>query len=339
MMNSRRQLGFTLVELLVVIAIIGILIALLLPAVQAAREAARRAQCTNHLKQMALALHNYHDSYNAFPAYGQLGGCVSDTSTTGYVYSAHVKILPFLEQQALYENIRTVSKDFYRESNSEAEIAAENYPVATFKCPSDLPHPVYKGSCSYPVCAGSNLGWNVATAQQNGVFRRRNETRMAAITDGTSNTIMLGEHLTGDTDDNAYRPMTDVVRGLNWTASESTSQGAIAPSVVEAAGANCNANPANHSSYAAARFVRGIMEYSVFNTLAPPNWRYPSCMTETNTGNHGWSKGLYPARSRHPGGVNHALADASVRFISETIDLTTYHGLGSRDGGEAVSPP
>lgn len=80
------------------------------------------------------------------------------------------------------------------------------------------------------------------------------------------------------------------------------------------------------------------MEYSVFNTLAPPNWKYPSCMTSTSSA-HGWSRGIYAARSRHPGGVNHALADASVRFISETIDLTTYHGLGSRNGGEAVSPP
>lgn len=336
-MNSRNRSGFTLVELLVVIAIIGILIALLLPAVQAAREAARRSQCTNHLKQMALALHNYHDSYNAFPAYGQPPAI--DTGNS-YVHSAHVKILPFLEQQSLYERMRINSKDFYEASNDYTEGLAESHPVATFKCPSDLPHPTYKGYCNYPVSAGSNLGWDIAVERQNGVFRRRNETRMAEITDGTSNTIMLGEHLTGDGDDEAYRPMTDVVRGLNLSGNESTSQGPIAPSAIEAAGAVChNDNFDNHSSAAAARFARGLMEYSVFNTLAPPNWKYPSCMTSTGTKNHGSSKGLYAARSRHPGGVNHALADASVRFISETIDLTTYHGLGSRNGGEAVSPP
>lgn len=337
-MCSRNRRGFTLVELLVVIAIIGILIALLLPAVQAAREAARRSQCTNHLKQMALALHNYHDNCKAFPCYNQYPATTSSPST-GYAYSAQIKILPFMEQQPLYDKIKTDSKNFYDNVNTKVDAIGENSPVATFFCPSDMRHPVYRGNCNYPVCAGSNIAWDITASRQNGVFRYREATPMAAITDGTSNTIMLGEHLTGDNDDSAYRPMTDVVRGLSWSANESTSQGPIAPTAVEAAGAACHASPSNHSSAGAARYVRGMLEYTVFNTLAPPNWKYPSCMTSTSTGTHGASRGIYAARSRHPGGVNHAMADASVRFISETIDLTTYHGLGSRDGGEVVSPP
>lgn len=337
-MCSSKRLAFTLVELLVVIAVIGTLVGLLLPAVQAAREAARRAQCANHLKQLALALHNYHDGYNTFPCYFQLAAS-SKSLGEGYAYSAHVKILPFIEQQPLYEMIRTNSNDFCKKTNEGVEIIGERTPVSTFLCPSDMPHPDRMGNCNYPVCAGSNIGWNIDVSRQNGVFRYRHETSMAAITDGTSNTIMLGEHLTGDGDDEAYRPMTDVVRGLNWNVNQSTSQGPIAPAAVEAAGAACHASPNNHSSAAACRYVRGHFTYAVFNTLAPPNWKYPSCMTSPSTTNHGWCTGLYPARSRHPGGVNHALADASVRFISETVDLTTYHRLGSRDGGEPVSPP
>lgn len=335
---SRTHKGFTLVELLVVIAIIGVLIALLLPAVQMAREAARRMSCTNNMKQLGLALHNYHDTYLTFPQYNQLGAMAGASS--GYAYSIHVKILPFIEQTALYDQIVTSTENFYENATGAEGVTVSNNRLAAYVCPSDVPFPeARQGNCNYPVSAGSNIGWDLSVARQNGVFSFRTPNNFASITDGTSNTIMVGEHITGDNQEGVYRVESDVVRGLSWSAHQSTSQGAISQADVDAAGAACHASPSSHSSVSALRWNRGTFEYEVFNTLAPPNWKYPSCMTSTSTSNHGSSSGLYAARSRHPGGVNMTLADASVRFVNETVDLQTYHAMGSRNGGEAFQMP
>lgn len=337
--------AFTLVELLVVIAIIGILIALLLPAVQAAREAARRAQCTNNLKQLGLAFHNYHDSFRTFPRYNQTGAQYTGTSPQVRGYSALVKILPYMEQKTLYDGIKTVSSDFYYPTNDKPTTATETPEVFGlrkrvngFLCPSDREYPVASayGTCNYGVCAGSNLGWTVAASQQNGVFRAILETSMAAIIDGTSNTIMLGEFLHGDNVDTTDTLESDVIANATWSGGThvSTQQGPITQATMDSYGSEC-AKPGNpQTSMAGYRWTLGIFYYTVFNTLAPPNWKYPACSLANN---YGGAQGVYPARSRHPGGANHAVADASVRFISETIDLQVYHGLGSRDGGEVVS--
>ena len=339
MMNRRivREGGFTLVELLVVIAIIGVLVALLLPAIQAAREAARRASCNNNLSQMAVALHNYHDTYQSFPPYNHLAG--TPGASTGYAYSAHIMLLPFVEQQGLYDEIQARSDDFFRNVNSPVDGMVQNTRIPVYVCPSDIPYETRIGNCNYPVNAGSNIGWDISLARQNGVFRRRDGTHMKMITDGTSNTIMLGEHLTGDNDASQYRVESDVVRGLQWSGNQSTQQGPIPPSQVDAAGLACHSNPDNHSSAMGSRWTRGVFAYTAFNTLAPPNWQFPGCMVSDSTSVHGWSRGIYPARSRHPGGVNHALADASVRFISEAIDVQVYQAVGARNSGEPVTLP
>ncbi|MHC2066653.1 DUF1559 family PulG-like putative transporter [Bremerella sp. T1] len=338
MRRSTSLRGFTLVELLVVIAIIGVLIALLLPAVQMAREAARRMSCTNNQKQLGLALHNYHDTYLTFPRYNQ-AALASDASSS-YACGPHVKLLPYIEQSAVYEQIKTATLNFYRNVTS-SESVVQNNRISGFVCPSDsvFPDSNREGNCNYPLSAGSNLAWDVAESRQNGAFSFRNEVKFADITDGTTNTILVGEHLTGDGDDTLYRINSDVVRGLSWSANESTSQGPITQATLDTAGVACDNNKSNHSSFAALRWTRGTLEYAIFNTLAPPNWKYPSCMTSTSTGNHGSSKGIYVARSRHPGGVNFTLADGSVRFITETVDSQTYHAMGSRNGGEVVQLP
>jgi len=343
--STRR--GFTLVELLVVIAIIGILIALLLPAVQAAREAARRASCTNNLKQLGLAFHNYHDSFRTFPRYNQAGTQYTGTWPQLRGYSALVKILPYIEQKAVYDGIKTVSGDFYYPTDQKPSTATDTpeafglrMRISGFLCPSDKDYPVANalGTCNYGVCAGSNLGWRVTASQQNGVFRATQETSMAAITDGTSNTIMLGEFLHGDNADTTYTRESDVITNATWPGGThvSTQQGVIAQATLDSYGSQCAQSTSSQTSMAGYRWTLGIFYYTAFNTLAPPNWKYPACSLSPS---YGAAQGVYPARSRHPGGANHGVADASVRFISDTIDLQVYHGLGTRDGGEAVSLP
>lgn len=337
-----RNRGFTLVELLVVITIIGILIALLLPAVQAAREAARRSQCTNNMKQMGLALQGYHDSFRCFPRYAYLSGS-STSHWNGY--SAHVMILPYLEQATLFEKIRDTSSKFYTASQTGSfSTQYTSVPLPPYICPSagTSVNSAWKGVNHYPVCAGSNIGW-VPSGGENGAFQRDVETDIAQFRDGTSNTIMVGEQLTGDSSSNNSTPFqsdgSDIVRGIAWSyANNSTKAGPIPQSAVEAYGTQCAAGTANHTGTMGLSWLWPVNFYTVFTTLAPPNWKYPSCM-ECSGCSAGDSRGVFPARSRHPGGVNHTMADASVRFIGDTIDLTAYQALGTKDGNEAVSPP
>jgi prepilin-type N-terminal cleavage/methylation domain-containing protein len=331
--------GFTLVELLVVIAIIGILIALLLPAVQAAREAARRSQCTNNLKQMGLALHNYHDIFKTFPRWAQRPVDPANNSHWNG-YSVHVRILPFMEQRPLYDAIKTASQNFCLSGHS-INSTHQSARVDAYICPSAPPYGDvnWKSSCNYPLNAGPNIGWGSA---DNGVFRVDVEVGMRDITDGTSNTIMVGEQLTSDGNTNnttQYRFPFDIVRGIAWTGSRtSTSQGAITQADLETYGQACAAATDNHTGSSGQAFLRPVHFYTAFTTLAPPNWKYPSCMSCSGC-SAGDSTGVYPSRSMHPGGTNHCIADASVRFISESVDVTLYQGLGSRNGGETVQIP
>ncbi|MDR1959337.1 MAG: DUF1559 domain-containing protein, partial [Planctomycetaceae bacterium] len=206
------RIAFTLVELLVVIAIIGILIALLLPAVQAAREAARRMQCTNHLKQFALAAHNYHDSLATFPPLG-----VPSPGGNCQHLSWSVMILPYLEQQAVTEMIASggtaasVNGTQNYTPGRAADPWDDNYKpyqtrFAARFCPSDANASVpartggYTGGISYRVCSGdctTNLNIGIPKwSETRGVFQFGNGRNMSKITDGTSNTMMFGESLT-----------------------------------------------------------------------------------------------------------------------------------------------
>ncbi len=207
---GQRTRGFTLIELLVVIAIIAILIALLLPAVQQAREAARRTQCKNNLKQLGIALHNYHDTFNCFPpAHIRTQSAVPANGTlTGWRgFSVHSMLLPYIEQAPLYSSI-----DFNTYFDGSAgNNTARRTPLQAFRCPSDSPFKasVEIGNNNYPACMGPNFGQYVTpVGVRNGMFNFDVTTRMRDIVDGTTNTIAFGEQLIGDNDNTSYRPAT-----------------------------------------------------------------------------------------------------------------------------------
>jgi len=195
----RRRRGFTLVELLVVIAIIGILIALLLPAVQAAREAARRSQCTNNLKQFGLALHNYHDTYKVFPPRKGGSGCAAG-ATTGNCerLSGFIGLLPFIEQKAMYEQIRAGDPALGYPPGGPAAWygwAPWNYPPRNqFVCPSDTGAPQGGQRLnSYGFSIGDQIISIRDATQVRGLFAFRTCYSTADILDGTSNTLAMSE--------------------------------------------------------------------------------------------------------------------------------------------------
>ncbi len=210
-MSKRRfgKSGFTLVELLVVIAIIGILVALLLPAVQAAREAARRMSCSNNMKQIGLAMQNYHDTYKTFPP-DAIYGIPTTTPQRAYWHTWCTAILPFMEQMPLYDSV-----DFKLRAWGQKIVST---PVANFLCPSDdgygrdpaqthniaVTHYVANGGWHWWRDAAVPNGNLVAGADYQGVFSGGQCTNMAKITDGTSNTIVVAEgNSTG------YKPLSD----------------------------------------------------------------------------------------------------------------------------------
>lgn len=327
-----RSRGFTLIELLVVIAIIAILIALLLPAVQQAREAARRTQCKNNLKQLGLALHNYHDTFNTFPpahirTQADMPGTGAITGWRGY--SVHSMLLPYIEQAPLYAQM-----NFNNFFDNATNTNSRRTRLAAYLCPSDTPFPASadRGNNSYPGSMGASLGQYVSPiGLRNGLFNFDVDVKMRDVLDGTANTIAFSEHLIGDNDNTTYRPG-DVVRAIAWTGTNSNKPTAAE---LETYGTACNAGRANHHSHGGREWAIGMPAQTLFNTFVPPNWKYPTCQPCVGCG---WmdSQGAFPARSRHTGGVQVTLADGSSRFISENIDLATWQNLGTIRGGEVL---
>jgi prepilin-type N-terminal cleavage/methylation domain-containing protein/prepilin-type processing-associated H-X9-DG protein len=341
----RRVRGFTLIELLVVIAIIGVLVALLLPAVQAAREAARRSQCTNNLKQIGLALHNYHSTNDSFPLGQGLPGAL-DTGT-GHGPSMLLYLLGSLEQQALYNAFNFSVQGII---GASAELTAPNptvylVSVRTFLCPSDG-----RGAFTYGTNYGGSYGpqYNTLSSIKSsagvgmGIFANQICYGVRDVTDGTSNTIAFGEFLIGD-NTTAANNGAESYNCQNWPTGSNSGQGSGADMVMPGAMANlvkyvaiCNAarkaGTANQdnsvgSYWAAGRATHGPM----VNELYTPNAPDQDCYS------YAQNTGVKTMRSRHPGGVNTTMADGSVRFVKNSVNQMTWWAVGSKAGGEVVS--
>ncbi len=327
-MKTRRR-GFTLIELLVVIAIIAILIALLLPAVQQAREAARRSQCKNHLKQLGLALHNYHDAFNRFPIGAQVP-----------LWNANWRwsILPYLDQAPLY-NRTTQTPENGRGFNTfnawtgtggygTANAALSNALVSPLKCPSSTTDPFYKGTADgvspgQSTSGGTEIGMTMdyvgiggsysdagvaainksavvntsyGTMGQNGMLPIGIAQNMKDCTDGTSNTMMIGED-------------SGLIANVDRRKNLSGGWGGMRP-----------VGTSGGDGYGGGGIV--TIRYS-------PNPKTAPAFTGA-----GFNNG--PLTSFHVGGVHTLLADGSVRFISDNLSLDTLLALGAINDGIVV---
>lgn len=338
-MGSRKD-GFTLVELLVVIAIIGILVGLLLPAVQAAREAARRMSCSNNLKQIGLAIHNYESTHGRIPSTASdVWGAGTNNVSNWRGYSAHTMILPYIEQGNLYNQLR-FDQAHYENIGTPGALAVSRNKIDAFLCPSDRDHPNTTdiGWNNYGFSEGSNPGWNIGTGSANGMFERLRYRKFADVTDGLSNTVMAGEFIKGDNDDSKFTLISDFIRNQQYSGISGFTTTNPSQAAVETYGQQCLAGSASHRSPAGFRWIAPGFYNTAINTIAPPNWKYPACMICDGCG-QGDSQGVFPARSRHPAGVQITMGDGSVRFVPSTVEFLTWQAMGSGNGGETVQLP
>jgi prepilin-type N-terminal cleavage/methylation domain-containing protein/prepilin-type processing-associated H-X9-DG protein len=373
-MTSQTRRGFTLIELLVVIAVIGVLIALLLPAVQSVREAARRLKCVNNLKQIGLAMQNYHSTHGTFP----LGGAWAwnDSYSPGYssswgTFGSLAFLLDYLEEQPLY-NACNFNWAVWMGTGWNINSTVSSNVLSVFICPSDGLSPnkpsgpdlsdlQWQGKTNnYYASVGTTIGYSLdfltlKSLDTTGLFTQGGPTYgVQNVTDGTSNTIAFGEAVVG--------PVHALHAGRVWLFRNGTNipsgssavltTGKTNPSVLYDVSSDLKDVLADLNACQAATLSEVYLNQDdrgsrwaidnggegLFNTITPPSsiqWSFACCNWTTGSG---CDDGLYQnANSMHPGGANFLFGDGSVHFLKSSIAIKTYWALGTKANGEVIS--
>ncbi|MGD9647450.1 MAG: DUF1559 domain-containing protein [Pirellulales bacterium] len=322
--NRARDIGgFTLVELLVVVAIIGVLMALLMPAVQMAREAGRRIACGSNLRQLGIALQQFHEHYGHFPP-GRGGPPPT-------VFSPQAYLLPFVEQGGLQGQLdlnaaptNLVIGGVPYSGAVNAAAAAQTVPI--LQCPSDPAAGRVMGSSfggtNYVACVGSGTIDNGTVVRADGVFFLTSRVRVADLIDGSSHTAAFSERPLGSGEAVTSALPADV--GLYILELNSVNVSIAACSSSSSGG---------WYSQRSAKWILGNYGNTLYNHYFEPNARQWDCMNPPQ------QKGFLAARSDHVGGVQLLCCDGSTRFIVDAVDLAVWRGLATRAGREAATPP
>jgi prepilin-type N-terminal cleavage/methylation domain-containing protein/prepilin-type processing-associated H-X9-DG protein len=362
MRPGRARAAFTLIELLVVIAIIAVLIALLLPAVQSAREAARRAQCTNNLKQIGLALHNYESANGSFPWNQGTVATLYPTIDNGQMpwnggngqeyqtFGALALMLPYMEQTQVYNSLNFnfgMHPWGGQWGNAiDCQSTGINTVIKSFICPSDTG----QGRNSYRASNGTNWDWWSRSGGAGAITRPQPGGQaigtIAQVTDGTSNTVAFFERLRGSGEQSAKA-------GNVWTGGDFGSQWGMPTYILQNQAdlqylnqtviPECQSKVNGHIQqkdfstvfqWHGYYWASGEYTNSKGNFSLTPNSKVPDCSA---WGSAGAGIGFFSARSKHPGGVNVCMTDGSVRFVKDSIAQLTWLSLGTREGEEVLS--
>ncbi len=334
--RATARSGFTLIEVLVVVGIIGILVGLLLPAVQQAREASRRAACSNNLKQLGLATHNFAATNNGFPC----GATIRELQGRFSLGSLHCQLLEYAELAPVANSINFSISIADFQANGRPTIEPTNttsaiQSISVFLCPSDplargqsygcLSYRGNDGLDEYQLSVGATPG--LVNRVETGAFGYGGKVLpIAEFLDGLANTVAFGEKKVGS-GVTGYSPSLDWIDGIRIGSTP------ISADEIVTICSNLDWKQSEASQTDSGRFwILYGARYSTFFMNLPPNSLIPDCGNHHNNG-----CGLFTARSYHPGGVNCAMADGSVRWIKATASLPVWRALGTRAGNDIVS--